>query len=56
MAYGICELVWPKILLKELGKEIKLSESLYCENNVTISIVHSLIIHNPVHDARTKHI
>ena len=44
MAYGICELVWPKILLKELGKEIKLSESLYCENNVTISIVHSLII------------
>ena len=44
MAYGICELVWPKILLKELGKEVKLSESLYCENNVTISIVHSLII------------
>lgn len=44
MAYGICELVWPKILVKELGKEVNLSESLYCENNVTINIVHSLII------------
>jgi hypothetical protein len=51
MAHGICELLWLKILLKELGYDCNESISLYCDNKAAISIDH-----NPVQHDRTKHI
>jgi hypothetical protein len=51
MAHGICELLWLKILLKELGYDCNESMSLYCDNKAAINIAH-----NPVQHDRTKHI
>jgi hypothetical protein len=41
MAYGICELLWKKILLKKLGYDCKESMSLYCGNKAAINIAHN---------------
>jgi hypothetical protein len=51
MAHGVCETLWLKILLKELGFEAKDCMRLYCDNKVAISIAH-----NPVQRDRTKHV
>jgi hypothetical protein len=51
MAHGVCETLWLKILLKELGFDSKDSIRLYCDNKVTISIAH-----NPVQHDQTKHL
>jgi len=51
MARGVCELLWLKILLKELGFDSKDSMRLYCDNKATINIAHNLVQHN-----RTKHV
>jgi hypothetical protein len=51
MAQGVCETLWLKILLVELGFDPKDSMQLYCDNKVAISIAH-----NPVQHDRTKHV
>jgi hypothetical protein len=49
MAHGICELLWLKILLKELEYDYKDSMRLYCDNKAAINIAH-----NPVQHDQTK--
>jgi hypothetical protein len=51
MAHGVCEILWLKILLKELGFDSKDSVRLYCDNKAAISIAY-----NPVQHDRTKHV
>jgi hypothetical protein len=49
MAQGVCETLWFKILLMEVGFDSKDSMRLYCDNKAAISIAH-----NPVQHDRTK--
>jgi hypothetical protein len=51
IAHGVCEILWLKILLKELGFDSKDSVRLYCDNKAAISIAH-----NPVQHDQTKHV
>jgi hypothetical protein len=51
MAHGVCELLWLKILLMELGLFKEKPMLLYCDNKAAINIAH-----NPVQHGRTKHI
>ena len=51
MAHGVCELLWLKILLTELGLFKHGPLMLYCDNKAAIDIAN-----NPVHHDRTKHI
>jgi len=51
IAQGVCETLWLKILLTELGFDSKDSMRLYCDNKAAISIAH-----NPVQHDRTKHV
>ena len=48
---GICEILWLKMLLKELRIESKFLLRVYCDNKAAISIAH-----NPVHHNRTNHV
>ena len=51
MAYGICEGVWLKLLLKEMGLPLESSVKFLCDNQATISIAK-----NPVYHDRIKHV
>ena len=51
MAHGVCEVLWLKILLSELGLFQVKPLMLYCDNKAALDIAH-----NPVHHSRTKHI
>jgi hypothetical protein len=51
MASGLCELLWLRVLLSELGLFDGAPLQLYCDNQAAINIVH-----NPVQHDRTKHI
>lgn len=51
MAHGICELLWLRLLLTELGFPVTSPMRLYCDNKAAISIAY-----NPVQPDRTKHI
>jgi hypothetical protein len=51
MAHGVCEILWLKILLKELGFDSKDFVCLYCDNKAAINIAH-----NPVQHDRTKNV
>ena len=51
MAQGICELLWLKIIVEDLGLKWDSPMKLYCGNKSTISIAHNLIQHD-----QTKHI
>ena len=51
MALGMCELLWLKIILDDLGIKRKKPMDLYCDNKSAISIAH-----NPVQHDRTKHV
>lgn len=51
MAQGVCEIMWMKILLKELGFGSNEPMRLYCDNKATINIAHNLVQHD-----RTKHV
>ena len=51
MAHGICEILWMKILLRELGYDSKDPINLFCDNKAAINIAH-----NPFLNDRTKHI
>ena len=51
MAFGVCELLWLRNLLKNLGVHSHEAMKLYCDNTSAIEIAH-----NPVQHDRTKHI
>ena len=51
MAAGVCELLWVKIILKDLKVQRSKPMKLYCDNKSAISIAH-----NPVQHDQTKHI
>ncbi|KAF5950988.1 hypothetical protein HYC85_012981 [Camellia sinensis] len=51
MAQGVCELLWIKLLLSDLGIDQVDSMRLYCDNKAAINIAH-----NPVQHDRTKHV
>ena len=51
MTLGICELLWLRNLLNDLGVKPKATMKLYCDNKSAIDIAH-----NPVQHDRTKHV
>ena len=51
MAQGICELLWIKIILSDLGVEWGRSIKLYCDKKSAINIAHNLVQHD-----HTKHV
>jgi hypothetical protein len=51
MSHGVCELLWLRILMGELGFNLEKPVNLYCDNKAIISIAH-----NPVQHDRTKHV
>ncbi|BBH03134.1 hypothetical protein Prudu_013918, partial [Prunus dulcis] len=51
MAHDVCELLWLRRLLRDLGFGPKKPMDLYCDNKATIAIAH-----NPVQHDRTKHV
>ena len=51
MTVGICELLWIRSLLKDIGYEQKDAMKLYCDNKSAIEIAN-----NPVQHDRTKHV
>ncbi|PRQ56600.1 putative RNA-directed DNA polymerase [Rosa chinensis] len=50
MARGLCEMLWLRNLLRDLGFKQKKAMPLYCDNKAAIEIAH-----NPVQHDRTKH-
>jgi hypothetical protein len=51
MAKGLCELLWLKRLLMEIGYAPSCEMNLFCDNKAAIDISH-----NPVQHDRTKHV
>ncbi|PRQ47582.1 putative RNA-directed DNA polymerase [Rosa chinensis] len=51
MAHGVCELLWLRNLLRDLGFKPKRAMNLYCDNKAAVDIAH-----NPVQHDRTKHV
>jgi hypothetical protein len=51
MAHGICEILWLRILLMELGIYRSKPVMLYCDNKAAINIAQ-----NPIQHDRTKHV
>ena len=51
MTVGICELLWIRSLLKDIGYEQKVAMKLYCDNKSAIEIAN-----NPGQHDRTKHV
>lgn len=51
MALGICETLWLKLLMEDLGYPPKQPIQLYCDNKAACDIAH-----NPIQHGRTKHV
>jgi hypothetical protein len=51
MAHGVCELLWIKNVMKDLGFKFEKPMDLYCDNTAAVEIAH-----NPVQHDRTKHV
>ena len=51
MSHGVCELLWLKKLLRDLGFKPKDAMKLHCDNKAAIEIAHNLVQHD-----RTKHV
>ncbi|KAK2983051.1 hypothetical protein RJ640_001868 [Escallonia rubra] len=51
IARGVCEALWLRLLLQDLGCVSKQPIKLYCDNKVACDIAH-----NPVQHDRTKHV
>ena len=51
MALGICEILWLKLLLSDLGIQYDQPMKLFCDNKVTCDIAH-----NPVQQDIIKHV
>ena len=50
-AQGMCEGLWIKSLLEEVGEVVEVRMRLYCDNQAAIHIANNPLSHN-----RTKHI
>ena len=51
MTHGVCELLWIRSVLKDLGIEYEKPMSLYCDNKAAIEIAQ-----NPIQHDLTKHV
>ncbi|KAJ9539519.1 hypothetical protein OSB04_032252 [Centaurea solstitialis] len=51
MVHGVCELIWIKRILRDLGVSQSNSMKLYCDNEAAVKIAN-----NPVQHDRTKHV
>ena len=51
MAHGVCELLWIRHVLHDLGPRHPKPMMLYCDNKATITIAN-----NPIQHDRTKHV
>ena len=51
MVHGVCELLWIKRILRDLGIEVSEPMNLYCDNQAAVKIAN-----NPVQHDRTKHV
>ena len=51
MALGVCEALWLRLLLKDLGYPPRKPIRLYCDNKAACDIAH-----NPIQHDRTKHV
>ena len=51
MALGVCELLWLRNILRDLGIKPQETMKLYCDNTSAIAIAH-----NPIQHDRTKHV
>jgi hypothetical protein len=51
MALGICEILWLKFLLQDMGVNHSQPMKLFCDNKAARDIAH-----NPVQHDRTKHV
>ena len=51
IAHGMCELLWLKQLLGEIGVKEEMPMKMYCDNKAAINISQ-----NPVHHDQTKHV
>ena len=51
MALGVCEALWLRLLLRDLGCPSKWPIQLYCDNKEACDIAHNLVQHD-----RTKHV
>lgn len=51
MAFGLCELLWLKIILEDLKVQVQRPIELLCDNQSAFSIAQ-----NPVQHDRTKHV
>ena len=51
MAQSVCEIMWIRQLLMEVGIETSVLEKLWCDNQVVMHIAS-----NPIFHERTKHI
>lgn len=46
MAHGVCELLWLRYLLRDLGFKLKQTIELYCDNKAAIDISQNLVQHD----------
>ncbi|GKA84106.1 putative RNA-directed DNA polymerase, partial [Tanacetum coccineum] len=51
MVHGICELLWIRRILRDLGIELNKPLKLYCDNESAVKIANNLVQHD-----RTKHV
>ena len=51
MALGLCEALWLRLFLQDLGCQSRQPIQLYCDNKTACDIAH-----NPVQHDRTKHV
>ena len=51
MAHGVCELLWIRNVLRDLGIECATPMNLYCDNKAIIQIAQNHVQHD-----RTKHV
>ena len=51
VANEICEVQWIRRILKDLKIKSHTPMEVYCDNKVTISILHKLVLHD-----KTKHV
>ena len=57
MAHGICEILWMKILLRELGYDSKDPIKLFCDNKAAINMAHNPVLHDwTKHNEIDKHL
>ena len=57
MAHGICEILWMKILLRELGYDSTDPIKLFCDNKAAINMAHNPVLHDwTKHNEIDKHL